>query len=47
MSLCHYVYKYKGMSGPSPDPSPAGRGVITELPLPSCCSLLTVLVGLM
>ena len=30
-------------TGPSPDPSPAGRGVITELPLTSCCSLLTVL----
>ena len=30
-------------TGPSPDPSPAGRGVITELPLPSCCSLLVVL----
>ena len=27
-------------TGPSPDPSPAGRGVITELPLTSCCSLL-------
>ena len=24
-------------------PSPAGRGVITELPLTSCCSLLVVL----
>ena len=31
-------------TGPSPDPSPAGRGVITELPLTPCCSLLTVLV---
>ena len=31
------------MSGPSPDPSPEGRGVITEIPLPSCCSLLVVL----
>ena len=30
-------------TGPSPDPSPAGRGVITELPLTSCCSLLVVL----
>ena len=31
-------------TGPSPVPSPIGRGVITEIPLPSCCSLLTVLV---
>ena len=31
-------------TGPSPVPSPIGRGVITELPLTSCCSLLTVLV---
>ena len=31
------------MSVPSPVPSPAGRGVITEIPLPSCCSLLVVL----
>ena len=30
-------------SGPSPNPLPAGRGVITELPLPSCCSLFVVL----
>ena len=44
MSLCHYVYKYKGMSVPSPVPSPIGRGVITEIPLTSCCSLFTVLV---
>ena len=43
MSLCHSVYKYKSTSGPSPVPSPAGRGVITEIPLPSYCSLLTVL----
>ena len=35
------------MSGPSPVPSPIGRGVITEIPLMSCCSLFTVLVGLM
>ena len=34
-------------TGPSPVPSPVGRGVITEIPLTSCCSLLTVLVGLM
>ena len=33
--------------GPSPVPSPVGRGVITEIPLTSCCSLFTVLVGLM
>ena len=31
-------------SGPSPVPSPIGRSVITEIPLPSYCSLLTVLV---
>ena len=31
------------MSGPSPDPSPEGRGVITEIPLPSCCSMLVEL----
>ena len=31
-------------TGPSPVPSPIGRSVITEIPLPSCCSLLTVLV---
>ena len=31
-------------TGPSPVPSPVGRGVITEIPLTSCCSLLTVLV---
>ena len=31
-------------SGTSPTPPPAGRGVITEIPLPSCCSLLVVLV---
>ena len=30
-------------TGPSPVPSPIGRGVITEIPLPSCCSLFTVL----
>ena len=30
-------------AGPSPIPSPVGRGVITEIPLTSCCSLLTVL----
>ena len=30
-------------SGPSPVPSPVGRGVITEIPLTSCRSLLTVL----
>ena len=30
-------------TGPSPNPSPAGRGVITEIPLTSCCSLLVVL----
>ena len=30
-------------SGPSPVPSPVGRGVITEIPLSSCRSLLTVL----
>ena len=23
-------------TGPSPDPSPAGRGVITEIPLSAC-----------
>ena len=34
-------------TGPSPFPSPVGRGVITEIPLTSCCSLFTVLVGLM
>ena len=34
-------------TGPSPIPSPVGRGVITEILLPSCCSLFTVLVGLM
>ena len=34
-------------TGPSPIPSPIGRGVITEIPLTSCCSLLTVLVALM
>ena len=34
-------------TGPSPIPSPVGRGVITEIPLTSCCSLFTVLVGLM
>ena len=32
-------------AGPSPVPSPVGRGVITEIPLTSCCSLLTVLLG--
>ena len=32
-------------TGPSPIPSPVGRGVITEIPLTSCCSLLTVLLG--
>ena len=45
--LCLYVIlstNIKAQTGPSPDPSPAGRGVITELPLTSCCSLLTVLV---
>ena len=30
-------------TGPSPVPSPVGRGVITEIPLSSCCSLFTVL----
>ena len=30
-------------TGPSPIPSPVGRGVITEIPLSPCCSLLTVL----
>ena len=30
-------------TGPSPIPSPVGRGVITEIPLTSCCSLLTML----
>ena len=30
-------------TGPSPIPSPVGRGVITEIPLSACCSLLTVL----
>ena len=30
-------------AGPSHVPSPVGRGVITEIPLTSCCSLLTVL----
>ena len=30
-------------TGPSPFPSPVGRGVITEIPLSACCSLLTVL----
>ncbi len=30
-------------TGPSPIPSPVGRGVITEIPLTSCRSLLTVL----
>ena len=30
-------------TGTSPVPSPIGRGVITEIPLPSCCSLFTVL----
>ena len=34
-------------TGPSPIPSPVGRGVISEIPLTSCCSLFTVLVGLM
>ena len=34
-------------TGPSPIPSPVGRGVITEIPLSACCSLFTVLVGLM
>ncbi len=34
-------------TGPSPFPSPVGRGVITEIPLTACRSLLTVLVGLM
>ena len=33
--------------GPSPIPAPVGRGVITEIPLSACCSLFTVLVGLM
>ena len=32
-------------SGPSPVPSPVGRGVITEIPLTSCRSLFTVLLG--
>ena len=35
--------KHNHTSGPSPIPSPIGRGVITEIPLTSCCSLLTVL----
>ena len=30
-------------TGPSPIPSPVGRGAITEIPLTSCCSLFTVL----
>ena len=30
-------------TGPSPVPSPVGRGVITEIPLSSCWTLLTVL----
>ena len=30
-------------AGPSPVPSPVGRGVITEIPLTSCRSLLTML----
>ena len=34
-------------TGPSPVPSPVGRGVITEIPLTSCHSLLTVLFGLL
>ena len=32
-------------TGPSPLPSPVGRGVITEIPLTSCRSLFTVLLG--
>ena len=35
--------KHNHTSGPSPVPSPIGRGVITEIPLTSCHSLLTVL----
>ena len=34
-------------TGPSPIPSPVGRSVISEIPLTACCSLFTVLVGLM
>ena len=48
--LCLYVImsiNIKAQSGPSPIPSPVGRGVITEIPLSACCSLFTVLVGLM
>ena len=30
-------------TGPSPIPSPVGRGVITEIPLTACRSLHTVL----
>ena len=48
--ICLYVImsiNIKAQSGPSPVPSPVGRGVITEIPLTSCCSLFTVLVGLM
>ena len=32
-------------TGPSPVPSPVGRGVITEIPLSACCSLFTMLLG--
>ena len=48
--ICLYVImsiNIKAQSGPSPIPSPVGRGVITEIPLSACCSLFTVLVGLM
>ena len=39
--------KHNHTTGPSPIPSPVGRGVITEIPLTTCCSLFTVLIGLM
>ena len=43
----HRVAQPTATTGPSPIPSPVGRGVITEIPLTACCSLFTVLVGLM
>ena len=32
-------------AAPPPSPPPVGRGVITEIPLTSCRSLFTVLLG--
>ena len=39
----HRLAQPTATTGPSPIPSPVGRGVITEIPLTACRSLLTML----